>query len=251
MADTSTSKTATVAKRTPRPCVLREEQAHKGAPHLAPCGGCHALSCDQNITRPSRCALLTVTHRHRYYHQDTLNVIHQSFALQLLSVPCQNIPISTMMPVSPGAPTPGQPTRMSSIRSHVPQLRFLLLPSLTRNYLTVHMRHARPHLCPKAKHELTCPRQTYPVYLRATGILRSSPSPCRPPTQSTCTPRPDLAGLFYHAYWASLPRSAQLWCSHWPISHPCAIYGRVCMRINRVSCARRMVQLHWHVSPYL
>jgi hypothetical protein len=156
--------------------------------------------------------------------------------LQLLSVPCQNMPISTMTPVSPGAPTPGQPARMSSISSHVPQLRFLLLPSLTRNYLTAHMRQPRPHLCPKAKHELTCPRQIYSVYL---GNRRPAfkPVPCRLPTQSTRTQLPDLAGLFYHADWASLPRSAQLWCSHWPIPQFCAIYGRVCMWIGRVSCA--------------
>ena len=123
---------------------------------------------------------------------------------------------------------------MSSIRSHDPQLPFLLLPSLTRNYLTAHMRHVRPHLYPKAKHELPCPRQAYHVWLRATGTLCSSPSPCRPPTLATCTPTPGPIGLLYRADWATQPNCG---VPTGPSRHPCAIYGRVCMRIGRVLCA--------------
>lgn len=139
-----------------------------------------------------------------------------------------------MTPVIPGAPTPGQPARMSLICSHDPQLCFLLLPSLTRNYLTAHMRHVRPHLYPKAKHELPCPRQAYRVWLRPTGTLRSRPSPCRLPTLATCTPTPGPIGLLYRADWATQPNCGAL---TGPSRHPCAIYGRVCMWIGRVLCA--------------
>jgi hypothetical protein len=77
----------TAVKPTPQPCVLREEQAHQSAPHLAPCEDCHALAAIK-ISRAllaARSSTLLTINVQRYHHQDTLNVIHQSLAPQLLS----------------------------------------------------------------------------------------------------------------------------------------------------------------------
>lgn len=124
------------------------------------------------------------------------------------------------------------------MRSHVPQLCFLLLPSLTRNYLTAHMRHARPHLLfPKAKHDLTCPHQTYSVYLRETGILRSSPSPCRLRAQLPGPQCQTSRGCFIMRTGRRCPAQPNCGATIGPYSQFCAIYGRVCMWISRVSCA--------------
>jgi hypothetical protein len=122
--------------------------------------------------------------------------------------------------------------QMSPTHSHVPELPFLLLPTLT---LPCGSHAPRASIAP-------VPGKTRTVLTpSAIPCLTASPPPSLSPVVRLCcllgpTSRPHK---LYRMDGASLSHSPQLKYSHWSIAtSPRDIQTYVCMRISRVSCAR-------------
>ncbi len=134
--------------------------------------------------------------------------------------------MSIMTPVSQGVPTTEASPRMSLTRSHVPQLPFLLLPTLTLPCGS----HA-----PRAGHS-ACSRQNTNCLDPARHTMShsepaSKPLPCRPPTLPTWAHFQASQTLSYGRRVAiplvAIPLAATEVFPLVPLQPPCAIYRRV------------------------